>query len=740
MTDSMFDYNNKHFEHDPNIMITGSPTKFSAFNNCNNKIDNLQHYHSIFKNISEEKNTKKHVSDHEFSYFDELAYLQSNRYNNFNRDVNSEMKTVTDNNLIDMEKDDEIIDFSQLRNNNRNLPNSKKRISEESTLVAFQKKVSLPSKRKISNSSASYSDKTVFTSTSKVNNNQLGSQNDTKLSFLKSISLFKKNNSSVDVFPKKADTQLIERLEKINDLFDDLNMVQKGYNSIDDLQYLILSSKFFQTSSSDPQGGARVFSIPLKQSMVNLSTVKSNDFQDDKLEETIKSAEQFDITKSLNILDIILEIKKIKRTKTFKQLPKYLYILTIFMTQSINKFKKKQCDFENYLSNFINNLESFNFHLQKLESQCNATTESLIRSSITPVLLKILMSLENLLAEGLPTSEHFWSYYLPMFFQDINFLENITNINYSTNINEFIFQFRKIIQLYLLFLIPSQNLSYNIENWKIIFPDLKVKDCLSWNKTLSIDKFVESFDKINNCLKSGKELLGDIHLIDWSKKQTSFFVQENNIAEEGNISSPTTQTFEYSELMQKIGFNENNINGMHVDDIDRKSADYANLQSTLQNILLSLSINSSIMHIDTEINEFLNCWTNYKLSSSNTLNTIEAASITTMDGVSTPIDSRPLPSRPETLRNHKLLNTLKTLSDVELNDKLQLKLKELHMENLGAQKKKKSELSLTNFNTPIDLDGNQFKNLREDDIALYYQIDQLQSLQEESDENSYQEF
>lgn len=160
-----------------------------------------------------------------------------------------------------------------------------------------------------------------------------------------------------------------------------------------------------------------------------------------------------------------------------------------------------------------------------------------------------------------------------------------------------------------------------------------------------------------------------------------------------------------------------------------------------------MSMNSTVSQIDSEITEFLNQWTAFKLNSGNTYN-INSSNPTTpklntdpfseLDEsninqyVSTPQENADSFFVDELFMNEPIkentfLNNLKTLSDVELNDKLQLKLKELHIENMQNQEtrfKKASQLHLKQINL-IDKREKQFLNLKEDDISSYYQMDYL---------------
>ncbi len=86
-----------------------------------------------------------------------------------------------------------------------------------------------------------------------------------------------------------------------------------------------------------------------------------------------------------------------------------------------------------------------------------------------------------------------------------------------------------------------------------------------------------------------------------------------------------SDTYEYSELMQRIPFEENTCDrtvSVEVKENNDKYDEhhYANIQSTLNNIIISMSMNSTVSQIDSEITEFLNQWTAFKLNSGNTYN------------------------------------------------------------------------------------------------------------------------
>ncbi|XBW35075.1 hypothetical protein QEN19_000638 [Hanseniaspora menglaensis] len=711
MTEIVYPNGGTNFEEEHIKQIPSSPTKFSAFNISKFNNANVSTPYGAYHNISD----AEHNSDQENDFFGDIIYLKSGQYNNFKRET--EVLNNTENEICknEIETVGDVVDFPKLRSIQRNPFNSNKRISEESTLVSFQKLFFQQNPRKSSNISSSNSERTLITSRLKTEHNEKAT------SFIQKNTNVFKNNTTDPIINFETITR--DKLKSLDMLLDNLIDIQQQFYNTDDFQYLILSSKFFQESSFDPKDSGRVFSIPLKQSMVNLSTSNLSSADEENLSEGNSSTKNTDTLTKHNILSCILSFKKIKKQKTFLKLPKCLNLLTLILNQKIIECKTKYIEFKNYLSNFINNLEAFNFKLEKIECVKNSTTESVIRSSVTPLLINILMSLENLINQGLPTSNNFWTYYLPMFFQDVHFLENITSIVYSSDIHEFIFQFRKIIQLYLLFLIPSNNVVYTNENWLFIFPDLN-RRIIPKHIISTINTLILNFDQINGYIKTGKELLGNSTIINWSKKQDPYISLEE--ISEFDLQTPSSQNYEYSELMQKIPIGKELAMLEPVCNYN----DYETLQSTLQNLVVSFSINASINRIDTELDFFLKLWTNYKLSLSGTL---FKESKTDYDGVSNHYEKENTFFLQESLHppNIKFLDTLKTLSDVELNAKLQLKLKELHVENVGA-KKKKSQVSLNNIKSSYT----EFQNLKEDDIALYYQLDeikQLQTLHEETD-------
>lgn len=506
----------------------------------------------------------------------------------------------------------------------------------------------------------------------------------------------------------------------------------RSLGAVDDLQYTILSSKFFQTNVSDINSTRRVFSIPLKESIINLKPkIKdtSNDIKNRLLEKHIieLSSNSLKSMHQLDTLNMAMNIRKILKNRKYLT-PKKMDCLIKLLDQSLNIntkiLRNNQKSYKRYLTNFISNLDSFNYKVESFNKK--GRSQLILRSCITPIMMKLIMSIEKMLENNINLSSEFWSFYVPMYLGlDTSGLRRLLHLSFDMKNAEYLIKFRKLTQLFLLLLIPSKNDLLNaasLEMWEGVIESFKftVND-----KGYLISEVVNAFNDINLLLKNGKSMLNDYDLLDW--------VEEKHVGYESSKLSLRSDTFEYSELLQRIP--QEDCNEM----IDMESKDehtYADIQSTLNKIMLSISMNSSILKIDSEITELLNQWTALKMNNGSTYNNTEKQPKTPdlthdpfTEYVSTPRENADASFEhffaDEPRRDNTFLENLKTLSDVELNNKLQLKLKELHIENMQNQEdkfKKASQMHLKQINL-IDKREKQVLNLKEDDISSYYQMD-----------------
>lgn len=506
----------------------------------------------------------------------------------------------------------------------------------------------------------------------------------------------------------------------------------RSLGEVDDLQYTILSSKFFQTNVSDINSTRRVFSIPLKESIINLKPKvkhKSSDIKDKLLENNIieLSSKSLKSMHQLDTLSMVMKIRNILKNRKYLT-PKKMDCLIKLLDQSLNFNTKilqnNQKSYKRYLTNFISNLDSFNYKVESFNKK--GTSQQILRSCITPIMMKLIMSIETLLENNINLSSEFWSFYVPMYLGlDTSGLGRLLHLNFDIKNVEYLIKFRKLTQLFLLLLIPSKNDLLNaagLEIWECVIENFKY----SMNdKGYLISKVVNMFNDINLLMKNGKNMLNDHDLLDW--------FEGKNVGNESSELSLRSDTYEYSELLQRIPQDDcNEMNDMESKD----EHTYADIQSTLNKIMLSISMNSSISKIDSEITELLNQWTSLKLNNGSTYNNSEKQPKTPdlnhdpfAEYVSTPRENADASFEQffadEPRRENTFMENLKTLSDVELNNKLQLKLKELHIENMQNQEdkfKKASQLHLKQINL-IDKREKQFLNLKEDDISSYYQMD-----------------
>lgn len=506
----------------------------------------------------------------------------------------------------------------------------------------------------------------------------------------------------------------------------------RSLGEVDDLQYTILSSKFFQTNVSDINSTRRVFSIPLKESIINLkpkikhtsSDIKNKLLENNTIElsnNSLKSMHQLDT------LNMVMKIRNILKNRKYLT-PKKMDCLIKLLDQSLNFntkiLRNNQKSYKRYLTNFIGNLDSFNYKVESFNKR--GTSQQILRSCITPIMMKLIMSIETLLENNINLSSEFWSFYVPMYLGlDTSGLKRLLHLNFDIQNVEYLIKFRKLTQLFLLLLIPSKGDLLNaasLEIWEGIIENYKhtVND-----KGYLISKVVNMFNDINLLMKNGKSMLNDHDLLDW--------FEGKNVGNESFEVSLRSDTYEYSELLQRIPQDDcNEMNDMESKD----EHTYAEIQSTLSKIMLSISTNASISKIDSEISELLNQWTSLKLNNGSTYNNTEKQPKTPdlnhdpfTEYVSTPRENADVSFEQffvdEPRRENTFMENLKTLSDVELNNKLQLKLKELHIENMQNQEdklKKASQMHLKQINL-IDKREKQFLNLKEDDISSYYQMD-----------------
>jgi len=635
-------------------------------------------------------NTSNHISDGKYNVNDPLL---NQNFNNF--DTNEKL-------------------ILKSHNNNHNL-----RLSQDSTLVSFQKFKSTFSN--YNQSLRKISERTLFNHTDNENDH---------------INLDPLTENIVALYAK-----YIHYLKQFRTLGD-----------IDDLQYTILSSKFFQTNVSDLNSTRRVFSIPLKESIINLkpkTQESKTDIEEKLIENNILEISNSTL-KSLYKLDTIsvaLKVRKILKNRkhlTLNQMNQHIKKFDASINHNTKILKKNQAVYKQYLANFIKNLDSYNHKVESFH-QKNSAAQQILKSSTTPIMIKIIMAIEKLLENNINLSCEFWSFYVPMYLSmSTNGIKQLLQLDFDMKINEYLIKFRKLIQLFLLFLIPSTEEIPNEANMKMWETVISGYKYTMNDKKYLISKIIVIFDDINLKMKTGKNMLNDCELLDW--------VEKKHVQDEDYDMSLRSDTYEYSELMQRIPFEENTCDrtvSVEVKENNDKYDEhhYANIQTTLNNIIISMSMNSTVSQIDSEITEFLNQWTAFKLNSGNTYN-INSSNPTTpklntdpfseLDEsninqyVSTPQENADSFFVDELFMNEPIkentfLNNLKTLSDVELNDKLQLKLKELHIENMQNQEtrfKKASQLHLKQINL-IDKREKQFLNLKEDDISSYYQMDYL---------------
>ena len=526
----------------------------------------------------------------------------------------------------------------------------------------------------------------------------------------------------------------------------------RSLGDIDDLQYTILSSKFFQTNVSDPKSTRRVFSIPIKESIINLKPKTpevSSDICENILENNIveMSSNSLKTMHKLDTISVVLKIRKVLNNHelmTPSKIDTFIKTFDLNINHNMKVLKKNQLIYKQYLANFIKNLDSFNHKIECIHKK-NEVTQQMIKSSITPIMIRITMAIEKLLEKNINLSSEFWSFYVPMYLSlSQNGIRELLKLDFDMKINEYLIKFRKLIQLFLLFLIPSNNEVMNKDDkeiWEFVIPGFS---CTPSNKGYLVYEIIKIFNDINLKMINGKNMLNDNELIDWFKKK--------QVVCEDNDMSLRSDTYEYSELMQRIPLEENNFGNNLLDSINENFEkndcnNYTELQTTLNNIITSMKMNSTASHIDDKITEFLNQWTAFKLNNGKTYNTnnknagtpelsIDPFADITDDNVnnyvSTPRENADTSlvnefSIDEPIKENTFLNKLKTLSDVELSNKLQLKLKELHIENMQNQEtkfKKASQLHLKQINL-IDKREKHFRNLKEDDISSYFQMDYL---------------
>lgn len=580
----------------------------------------------------------------------------------------------------------------------------------------------------------------------KINSSRL-SQDSTLVSYQNLMPLLSNKHQSMRKF---SDLTAVDHIDdfnytKINSITENILALYAKYlhylnqyrslGDVDDLQYTILSSKFFQTNVSDINSTRRVFSIPLKESIINLKPkIKDcrNDIKETMLENNFNelSNNSLKFMHQLDTLSIVLKIRKIMKNRKYLTANKMDCLIKLF-DQSLNFNTKilqnNQNSYKRYLTNFINNLDSFNHKVESFNKK--GTSQQILRSCITPIMMKIIRSIEALLENNISLSSEFWSFYVPMYLGlDTNGLKRLLHLNFDIKNVEYLIKFRKLTQLFLLLLIPSNNDLLNaasLEIWEGVITNYKytIND-----KGYLISKVVNMFNDINLLMKNGKSMLNDKDLLNWFEKK--------NVDDETYELSLRSETYEYSELLQRIPQEDSPCELNDMESKDDNS--YADIQSTLNKIMLSMSMNSSISKIDSEITNLLNQWTSLKMNMGNTYNNPETQSKTPdlnhdpfKEYISTPRENADASFEQffadDPVIENTFMENLKTLSDVELNNKLQLKLKELHIENMQDQEdklKKASQMHLKQINL-IDKREKQFLNLKEDDISSYYQLDYL---------------